>query len=520
MIDTDTDADELPQIRLGDAASTIRTLTQTIADGILPDVYVTNGALVGLSQVSGDVDTAGDGSPLPVRAETLSVDSLTRLLAHHTHTFRRQTKDDGSTADVPWLPPARVLASILSRRWWPGVRPLYGVVGSPVLRPDGSLLQSPGYDEPTGLYLAPKVTVPTIPTRPSRGEVIAARRFVLREFLGDFPWVAEADKANYVGLLVAQILRPYLRTITPFGMVSATTQSSGKTLLTEGIGLLYGQNTPTWGRDDAELRKVITAMLGSAAAVIVWDNLKEGTAIDSPVLAQLLTSPSWSDRTLGSNRTFTAANDRLWLATGNNLRIGGDMATRTVLVRLDPKMPRPELRTNFTIPNLDQWIKDPDNRVTLLRHLLILAVDWIAHGAPRSTHTMRQFTTWAAATGGFLNHHGIRGFLDNAEVVRELDDEDEEWVVFLARWAELYGDRELTANELRVAAEIDYLNGKPVDRWDGRFITDDAGRLPTVKSLGRRLRGQIGRPHGDYALTCRKDSHRRCQVWSVVKVSS
>jgi hypothetical protein len=47
-------------------------------------------------------------------------------------------------------------------------------------------------------------------------------------------------------------------------MVSATTQSSGKTLLTEGIGLLYGQATPTWGRDDAELRKVITSMLTSA----------------------------------------------------------------------------------------------------------------------------------------------------------------------------------------------------------------------------------------------------------------
>lgn len=63
MSDIDTDTAELPQIRLGDAASTTRTLTQTITDGILPDVYVTNGALVGLSRVSGVVDTAGDGSP-------------------------------------------------------------------------------------------------------------------------------------------------------------------------------------------------------------------------------------------------------------------------------------------------------------------------------------------------------------------------------------------------------------------------------------------------------------------------
>jgi hypothetical protein len=33
---------------------------------------------------------------------------------------------------------------------------------------------------------------------------------------------------------------------------------------------------------------------------------------------------------------FTFPNDRLWLATGNNLRTGGDMASRAVWVRLNP----------------------------------------------------------------------------------------------------------------------------------------------------------------------------------------
>lgn len=69
------------------------------------------------------------------------------------------------------------------------------------------------------------------------------------------------------------------------------------------------------------------------------------------------------------------------------------MATRTVLVRLDPNDPQPD-QTGFGTPHLDDWLKKPANCVTVLRHLLILVMDWINAGAPRSGHTMRQFTRW------------------------------------------------------------------------------------------------------------------------------
>ncbi len=35
------------------------------------------------------------------------------------------------------------------------------------------------------------------------------------------------------------------------------------------------------------------------------------------------------------------------------------MRTRSVLVGLNPDMPRPEERTGFQIPHLDQWILAP-----------------------------------------------------------------------------------------------------------------------------------------------------------------
>jgi hypothetical protein len=321
------DADGKPALRVDGEAITIRTLTDAINGQWIPDLYVTNGVLTRLTRVSGDVSMAGltptERPPLPVAATAMTTEALASALAHHLYVYKdRLNKTTGDVRHEETTPPARSLAAVLSQRYWPEVRPLHGIVGSPILRPDGTLLQHPGYDQRTGLYYAAKVDMPPVPTTPTVEQVEQARRFLLEQFLGDFPWVADSDRANYIALLVTQILRPYVRSITPFGLISATTQSSGKTILSEGIGLLYGQKVQPWVKSDQELRKAITAILDGPAAVVVFDNLKEGSIVDSPVLAMLLTTPTWSDRLLGTNRTFTAANDRLWMATGNNIHLG------------------------------------------------------------------------------------------------------------------------------------------------------------------------------------------------------
>lgn len=509
-----------PSIRIGGEAESIRVLTAAVANGVLPDVYVVGGQLVHLSRVSGPGDTPTNGGGLPVRAEPLTASVLAWLLAHHTFTHRvKKNKDTEEYEEVEASPTKAVLSAVLSSRYWPDVRPLTGVVSSPVLRPDGTLLQTAGYDPTTGLYYAPTTPIPLIPTTPTTQEVSDALDFVVNRLLCDFPFVAPADRANHIGLLIAPILRPFLDCLTPFGLISATTQSSGKTLLAEIIAHPYGGKNLVWRKnDDNELEKAITSALHSPAPVMLWDNITEGTVVSSAVLAGLLTNPQWSARMLGSSGAgFTTANDRLWLATGNNIRLGGDMATRTVLIRLDPNDPHPDQRdqTRFGIPHLDIWLKVPDNRVTVLRHLLILVTDWINAGAPRTEHTMRQFTTWAGAAGGFLTHHGITGFLDNLGDMRQADDENTEWVAFLARWHELHGDRRISSRALRQTAEIDFVNSQPVDHWEGAFLTDDQGRVPSAKSIGRLLTGHIGRWHGDYVLRSVLDTHANAAVYWV-----
>jgi hypothetical protein len=504
----------------------IRVLAERIGAGLLPETYVTDGRVVHVEEISGSaVAAAGDEDALlPMAPAVLGPAGLARLLAEHTYTYRQRSRRDGKGAAETYreecTPPAGVLAAVLAARTWPKLPPLYGIVGAPVLRPgSGTLLQEPGYDPATGLYLARRVSLPRIPDRPTTAQVAAARAFLLDVLLADFPWVSAADQANYLALMLTPILRPYLRCLTPFGIVTATMPASGKTILTAGVGMLYGQRVLTWTDSDEELRKAVTSVLADPVGAVVFDNLTEGAVINSAVLARLITEKTWADRRLGTNTTATLANDRLWLATGNNLSVGGDMATRSVLVRLDPDMPRPEERRGFAIPDLDGWILRPANQAEVLRHLLVLVLDWTAAGAPRTTGTaMRQFTPWAEALAGLLAHHDIDGFLANREEIREIDEDAATWAAFLRRWHDQFpAGTWTTAVELRQQADpVATGPGQPVvDPWLGTFPTDARGNLPSAKSLGRMLRGQVGRWRGEHVLRARRDTHTKINTYTV-----
>ncbi|MEV4317109.1 hypothetical protein [Actinocrispum sp. NPDC049592] len=496
-----------PVIRVGSDPETIRVLGQALNDRIIPDSYVTDGEPVVIEEVSGAGDvTAGDeDAPLPKAISVLRPPLLASLLAGHVDVV----DDKGEVA-----PKREVLASVLAPRSWPGLPRLRRIISTPMLRPDGTLLQQPGYDPATGYFLTVSQPLDPIPDTPTPAQVDEACAFLLDQFLADFPWRTDADRANYLALLVTPIIRPYTRALSPFGVIDATMPGSGKTILTSCVGLMIGQRVLTWTDSEDELRKAITTVMPDQVGAVVFDNLEEGTVVNSANLARLMTEQTWTDRRLGTNSAATYPNDKLWLATGNNLRVGGDMASRTVWVQLDPDCPRPEARTGFTIPNLDSWILDPANRAVVLRHVLILILDWTAHGAPVSTSVpvMRQFTRWARMVGGFLEHHGIPAFLANAETSRSLDEDAAEWRAFLLRWDTLHCGARLSANQLRQTAEVGMSGSDP---WGGCFPARPSGMPYTVRALGKLLTGQLDRWRGDVVLRSAVDTHLGARTYWV-----
>ena len=91
------------------------------------------------------------------------------------------------------------------------------------------------------------------------------------------------------------------------------------------------------------------------------------------------------------------------------LEVGGDNKTRTVLVALDAD-PHPERRSGFVLGDLESWIEEPANQRLLLTAVLALVADWAAAGCPQASVTpMRQYTTWARACGGFLPAPRLEG---------------------------------------------------------------------------------------------------------------
>ena len=502
-------------VRIAGDPDAIRTLTRVLDARGIPDTYVQNGELIVVEPVSGVAPASGDvDAPLPLAASPINPNRLSALLAEHVNVIEQRAAGKSGQTEEAVTPSQTVRAAVLSTRHWPGLPALRGLISTPVLRPDGTLLQDPGYDPATGYYLTTRARMDRVPDQPTTEQVDAAVSFLLDEFLPDFPWRGPADRANWIALAVTPLLRPFTRTLAPFGIVDATMPGSGKTILTSSIGLMVGQRVLTWTDTDAELRKQITTVLADQVGAVVWDNLTEGHVINSAVLARLITERTWTDRLLGSNAAATFPNDRVWLATGNNLQVGGDMASRSVWVRLDPDCPQPEARSGFSIPNLDTWILDPDNQAIVLHHLLVLVVDWCRHGAPTSLDVpqMRQFTRWAQHLGGFLAHHGIPGFLTNHTDNADQDADANEWAQFFWAWHNIFHTRPVRARDLRATADPE--PGRP-DPWQGTFPTTPAGRPLTVKSLGRLLTGQVGRWRGNIVLRSAIDSHSKSQTYWV-----
>jgi hypothetical protein len=198
--------------------------------------------------------------------------------------------------------------------------------------------------------------------------VVEALRFLVEEWLCD---VAAGFAGRIVLLAYAlAIIERVLLPERPAFFVTAGQRGGGKT--TVGHHGRRGGAGPVpaggaWSPAAEERRKALLAYLGEGVATVVWDNIERGAAISCPSIEKGADRGGVHRPSARCVRSATVPATTVQAFTGNNIAPRGDMASRSLVCRLEVERPDPENRA-FRHPDPVGWTLD--NRVRILRRPL------------------------------------------------------------------------------------------------------------------------------------------------------
>jgi 5S rRNA maturation endonuclease (ribonuclease M5) len=438
----------------------------------------------------------------------------------------------GIRKEIP--PPLDIARNIQSRNpsTW-GFPVLDAVVEAPTLRPDGTILATPGYDAASRLYLVPSPGLEDIdiPEQPC-SDHLAVSLDILQDAIGDFPFVDQASYANAIGAMLTAVCRHIISGPVPLALFDATTQGTGKTLLAEVIAIILtgrAAELSSAPSDPEEWRKQLTSILIEAPPLVVLDNVS--TTLDSADLAKVITGEMHRDRVLGKSQTVSVPVRCSWIATGNNLQLGGDMARRCYWIRMDAGCSDPFRRTGFKHDRLKDYLLA--HRRELLIALLTLARAWFAAGQPASkVAPVGSFERWTEVISGILHYAGVEEFLANSEKLFEQSDtERTDWETFLEVVEDTFQGTPFT-----IAEFWERLNEKSYEELVRQSILTDRAEelrnaLPTdltrwmdregqfKQRLGVAFNSRRGRRYGKRQIRVERslgDAHGKVARWKVV----
>lgn len=418
----------------------------------------------------------------------------------------------------PVHPPTAVAQTVLSEPTLP-LPGLEAICQTPTLRPDGSVLSQPGYDPATQLFYAPPrgLSVPAVPQTPTAAECRSALE-QLHEVLADFPFIDEASYANLLALWLTPVIRGAIDGPVPMAIIDAPSPGTGKSLLVEAVAIcVTGRATfITAPGDEDEWRKRLTALILGGASIVAIDNIPRRLASDQ--LSAALTAAWWEDRELGRSGIVRMRQRATWVATGNNISLGGDLPRRCYWIRLDAGVSRPWERDRFRIANLRRHVSE--HRGELLAALLTLARAWVAEGRPKAdTPKLGGFEHWLEIVGGALAFVGVAGFLGNQTALYEESDEDgPTWEAFIRAWYRCFHDKPMrTAEVINAMHEDDVPAARDLRECLPPWAVDAVGH-PDARKLGNSFKRYLNRRFGtDGIRLCRhsEDGHAKVVRWCV-----
>lgn len=374
------------------------------------------------------------------------------------------------------------------------------IVTTPVFagKPHWSLLTEPGYDAATGnLYVPPKgLVVPPVNMQPTRRQAEQAKERLL-DYIEDFPFVDDSDKAHALALMLQPFAREIVRGQTPMYVAEAPTEGTGKgllldTLLVPGVGGVDGLGPKT---SEAEIEKTVTTFFLESRPVIFFDNWPTSKKFASATVASALTMNRYMSRVLGVSRFVNAPNNVVWLLSGNNPQFSPEIRRRVVRIRLDANMPDPKSRPGFryTLP-----ADAVDNRGEMIHDACTVIAYWLSLGRPGPDDDVvppiGSFSAWRYVMGGILGAVGVPGFLASLYADATADEEGQsvEAAVFALIHTRVKPDDDpFTSEEL--------LNALP-EELAAEVIPGHTKEDSRVRAVGGWLGEHKNRVNGDHKL--------------------
>jgi hypothetical protein len=338
---------------------------------------------------------------------------------------------------------------------------LFSTIEAPTLRADGSILDQPGYDPASGMFLDPgDVIFPKIKQNPTFAEGVASMKYLESELLDSFPFV---DAPGYDGVsksvAMAMILTAPVRrglSIAPAFAVDSNEPESGKSMLLKTVGALATgreiAGRPFSGSEE-ERRKALGTTFAEARPVIFFDNV-DGL-IEGPSLEMALTTSMFEDRKLGSHELITAPTNSLILFSANHISVGGDgMTTRVLVCRIVPKKKLKQRLADgdFKHPDLIQWVIA--NRPQLIAHVLTALRAFIIHRKADAKPTISRFPEWGNLIGGALLAYGYTDPTRGGDTLRTANPVHEAMRDVMRLWHAEHGLANVTAAMLCSAPRI------------------------------------------------------------------
>ena len=242
-------------VSVSDQVAAARWLQQEMGRRGLAGLFLRGGTLVHTPRIdeTGYIPPAEDGADDgPAQVRPVTHDGLVSMIEFHYNVGRVKANYEGGEASrtvksrtwqrtlLPRALSIRCLGAVSANKGIPNLRPLHSITHTPCIRPDGSILDQPGYDDATGLLYLPDRSMGKImvPDQPTDAQVKAARETILYP-IGQFPFVTPDDQANWVGAMLTPALRPVAPGPYQFVIIDAPSPGAGKGYLLSTLGAVH-----------------------------------------------------------------------------------------------------------------------------------------------------------------------------------------------------------------------------------------------------------------------------------------